>query len=345
MNFQQIKRLWQRLFSGKFPPTALIPLSAVILCAAACSAQEPRATSVSLILQWTHQSQFAGYYMALEKGFYLKRGVNVEILRGGPDRNPVEYVLGNKAQFMTTFLTGALTHRDKGVPLANIAQVVNRSTLMLVAWKNRGINKVADLQGRRVTLWGGDFRAPFLGFFKANMIEPVIIPQNYTTNLFLRGGADACAAMYYNEYDTIHLCGVNAAEITPFFMRDYGFDLPEDGIYCLDTMAHAHPDVCSAIAAGSMEGWKYALDRREETLDVVMRYVNETNLPTNRTHMKWMLDKILEAIFPKQGDDWQEGVLTSAAYEKAASLLKQQGLITTVAPYEQFHWQGGTHAQ
>lgn len=353
MNCQQINK-WRMICSviGKSAPhpsdrrlRALIALIGMMICSIAWRGQSAGTTSASLILQWTHQSQFAGYYVALEKGFYLKRGLNVEILRGGPDRNPADYLPDNRAQFMTTFLTGALVHRDKGAALVNIAQIVNRSTLMLIAWKNRGIKSAADLQGRRVSLWGGDFRAPFLGFFKANSIEPVIIPQNYTTNLFLRGGADACAAMYYNEYDTIRQSGVNEDEITTFFMRDHGFDLPEDGIYCLESMTRSHPDACAAMAAASMEGWRHALDHRDEALDITMKYVNESNLPTNRTHMKWMLDKILEAIFPRAGDDWQAGVITARAYDKAAALLKQQGLVGTVAPYERFRWQGGANAQ
>jgi NitT/TauT family transport system substrate-binding protein len=290
----------------------------------------------TLMLQWTPQAQFAGYYVAAEKGFYAKHGVNLTILPGGPDRSSIEWVAQGKAQFGTMFLTGALVGRNAGIPLVNIEQVVSSSTLMLVAWRNLGIKEVANLQGRRVSLWGGDFRAPFEALFSANGLKVSVLPQNYTINLFLRHGVDACAAMYYNEYHVIYQAGLDANEVTPFFMGDYGFGPPEDGIYCLDSTLRTSPTVCAAVAEASLEGWVYARDHRDEALDITMKHVNEANLPTNRAHMKWMLEKMLEVIFPPDGKAWQVGRLSQGNYDRTVKLLKDQALIKTAPPYAEF---------
>ena len=283
--------------------TAIAHFVAVIVaCTASCVAAPPVADdgsgTVSLILQWMPQAQFAGYYVAEEKGFFQRRGARVEVVRGGPDRDSREWVATGRVQFGTNFLTGGLAGRNLNIPLVNIGQIVNRSTLMLVAWKKSGVRSLADLDGRRITVWDGDFRAQYSAAFKAAGIAPRIVAQYYTPNLFLRGGADACAAMHYNEYNTIYLAGVDEDEVTPIFMRDAGAGLPEDGIYCLEATASAMPRTCSALRLGALDGWEWARDHRDEALDITMQRVNEANLPTNRVHMKWMLDRMLESIFP-----------------------------------------------
>ena len=96
-----------------------------------------RLEKATLQLQWAPQAQFAGYYMALEKGFYRDHGLEVEIVPGGPAIDPVGALKSGKADFATSFLSGAMTAAAEGVPLVNVAQVVNRSSLMIVARKER----------------------------------------------------------------------------------------------------------------------------------------------------------------------------------------------------------------
>ena len=282
---------------------------------------------VTLMLQWTPQAQFAGYYVAKAKGFYAARGLDVTIIRGGPDRDQTEYLKSGKTDFVTQFLTGALMMRDHGVPLVNLTQVVNRSNLMLIARASAGISSERDLDGKRISLWGEPLSAAYLGWINAKKITPQIVPQNTTINLFLRGGVDACAGMYYNEYNLLYQAGIDENEIVPFFLRDYGFGFPEDGIYCLDTLAQTDPDACRAIAEASLEGWKYAQDHEAEALDIVMARVDEAHLATNRAHQKWMLEIILKSIFPPHGTEWQVGRLLPVAYQGAADALLAQGLL------------------
>ena len=293
-------------------------------------------TPVSLILQWKHQSQFAGYYMALEKGLYSGRGLDVTIVQGGPDRDPLEYLRTGRADFAMLWLVSAIEAAAQGVSLKNIAQVVNRSNLILMAWKDSGVKSVEDLDGRRVGLWEGQFRPPFIAFFRMQGIEPVVIQQNYSINLFLRHGVDACAAMDYNEYNMLYQAGVDLDELAVFPLASDNMPFPEDGIYCMSVMFRENPELCDAMAKASMEGWKYAAKYPEETLDVVMMYVSEANVPANRAHMRWMLETILSSIFPGRDGGWDPGRLSVDDYSKTARMMLGYGMITNLPSFNEF---------
>jgi NitT/TauT family transport system substrate-binding protein len=294
-----------------------------------------RPEKATLILQWEPQAQFAGYYMALEKGFYRDHGLDVEVIPGGPAIDPVKYLQAGKADFATSFLTGAITSAARGVPLVDVAQVVNRSSLMIVA-RRSAIKDRDDLDGQRVSLWGQGFRAAYLGYFATAGLEPRIVPQYYSVNLFLQGGVVACAAMEYNEYHSIMQAGVDARELTTFFMRDVGFGFPEDGIYALAATARERPRVCREFAAASLEGWEYARQHPDEAVDSVMAHAAAAHVPTNRVHQRWMLDHILAAIYPGEHETWQTGVLARADYERVKAIMIGEGLITGAPTYERF---------
>lgn len=299
-----------------------------------------RGVEITLLLHWSHQAQFAGYYVAREKGFYQKRGRDVVIQRGGYDVDGWACMRQNKALFYTTMLFTALEARAAGVPVVHLAQVVNRANFSLVAWKNRGILKPEDLQGKKVSLWVKEYEAPYDGFFKRYQLLPIIEPQYFTVNLFLRRGVDACAAMYYNEYHAILQCGIDPEELTVFRMWEHGADFPEDGIYCLEQTAANQPALCRDIVAASLEGWVYAREHPQEALDIVMDYVRRDHVPTNRAHMQWMLEKILVSIFPGPDDRWQFGVLTPERYARTVQLLSEQKLIKGAPAFKDFHWEG-----
>ncbi len=294
-----------------------------------------RPEKVTLILQGEPQAQFAGYYAALEKGFYRDHGLDVEIIPGGPTIDPVDALKSGKADFVTSFLSGAISAAAEGVPLVNVGQVVNRSNLMIVA-RRKVVKDRDDLDGKRVSLWGMSLRAAYLAYFKTARIQPRILPQYYTVNLFLQGGADACAAMEYNEYHTILQAGVDPRELTTFLMRDAGLGFPEDGLYAMAATLRKRPRVCRELAAASLEGWEYCRRRPDEAVDIVMVHAAAAHVPTNRVHQRWMLDHILMAIFPGEHDDWEPGVLSRVDYERTRAIMIGEGLIAGAPPYKTF---------
>ncbi len=295
---------------------------------------------VKLTLHWQHQSQFAGYYMALSKGFYAQEGLDVNIMRGGPDVRVGEMLKSGKTDFASFMLSSALEERAGGLPMVQLTQIVNRSNFLLAVWKNPAegvsINELSDLNGRKITVWLQDFRAPYLALFASKNVQPVILPQYYTLSLFLHKGALACSVMRYNEYHTLRQSGLQDNDLKIFSLHDLGIHLPEDGIYCLDETWKQRPETCRKFVSASLKGWTYARDHEEETLKEVMKYVRKENLPTNRMHMNWMLHEILASIFPAKNDDWVFGKISRTTYDSVSKMLIQYGGLKTAPPFEDF---------
>jgi NitT/TauT family transport system substrate-binding protein len=285
--------------------------------------------------QWLPQAQFAGYYMAHEKGFYKKRGIDLTILRGGPERPSSEAIAREKVDFITTFLSTAIQMRDRGVPLVNIGQVVQRSGFILVTKKSSGINSPADLSGKKVGLWS-DFRLQPLAFFRKYGVEVKPVTQGATMNLFLRDGVVAASAMWYNEYHALLNSGINADELKTFFFDQYGLNFPEDGIYCLEGTFRRNVDLCCGFVRASFEGWEYAFAHSEETLDVVERYIRKANVGTNRVHQRWMLARMKDLLFPT-GNDTTLGRLKREDYLRVAGEMKRNGLNREIPPYGEMY--------
>jgi NitT/TauT family transport system substrate-binding protein len=309
---------------------------AMVLWALAAAPAGAEPVPVRMMLQWTHQAQFAGYYVALEKGFYRDRELDVTIVPGGPGLDAADFLVRGEVDFASLWLVTALSRSEHELPLVNVAQIVNSSNLVLIAGKKSGIAGPADLSGKKISIWGGDFSAPYLAWFQAEKIRADIYPQYYSVNLFLRGGVDACSAMSYNEVHMLYQAGVNPDEVTVFFLRDNGFGFPEDGVYATQKMVGNDPKRAEAFRAASLAGWLYAAENPDEALDIVMKYVQETNVPTNRPHMKWMLEKILSSIVPGVQDHWVFGSLSRKDYETTVRIMRQQGLITGAPSYENF---------
>jgi NitT/TauT family transport system substrate-binding protein len=299
-------------------------------------AQDARPATASLLPHWIPQAQFAGYMMAAEKEFYREAGVDLRLLRGGPESPPMEALKAGRTTFCTAWLSTGLQQRATGVPVVNLAQIVQRSGLMLVAKKAGGISTPESLEGKRVGLWEGDFRIQPAAFFSRNGLAPRIVPLYSTANLFLKGAVDAVSVMWYNEYHAILNCGLNPDELTIFFLSDYGLNFPEDGIYCLEETFRRDPDLCARVVAASLKGWIYAADHEEETVNVVIRHAREAHTGTNAAQQRWMLARMKDLIFPS-GSRAGLGKLVAEDFRRVAETLRELNLIDAVPRFEDFH--------
>lgn len=308
----------------------------VILMTAAGYAQAPAMKKITFIPQWSPQAQFAGYYAAYEKGIYAKHGLDVKILRGGAHRPSSELLEKGEADIASIWLSTALQKRSNGVRLVNIAQVVQRSSLMLIAKKSRGIRRPEDLEGKKVGLWGDDFRIQPMAFFKKYKVTVKVVPQSYSVNLFLRDGVDAASAMWYNEYHRVLNSGINADELTSFFYSDYGLNFPEDGIYVMEETLKKDPAAACAFVNASLEGWRWAFDHPEEAINIILKYMIEANVPANKVHERWMLERMKDIIIPAGSDRAAVGVLKKEDYERVGKELKEGGLIRNVPGMDAF---------
>lgn len=291
---------------------------------------------ISLIPQWIPQAQFAGYMVALEKGFYREAGLDMTLLQGGPDKPPFQLLSAEKATFCTGWLSNAIELHASGEPIVALAQIIQRSALLLVTKKSSGINRPEDLSGKKVGLWAGHFYLQPTVFFRKNDIRPEIIPNYSSVALFLKGGVDAISAMWYNEYDTILNSGIDPDELTVFFMSDFGPNFPEDGLYTLSRTFDADPEMCRAFVAASLRGWMYAFEHMDEALDIVMKFTKAAHTGTNRTHQRWMLARMKDLIIPPEGLA-AIGKLSLKDYQWVAEVLTSFGFIHKAPEFKDFY--------
>jgi NitT/TauT family transport system substrate-binding protein len=283
--------------------------------------------------QWLHQAQFAGFYVAHQKGFYQNYGIDVRINMGGPDNPSPQALANNKAEFTTMFLTSALREIDNGADIVNIAQLSQKSSLLLVAKKSSGIHNIQDLNGKKIGLWVNDFREPSIALLKKYSIQAEIVPISWTTNVLAHDVVDAMNMMVYNEYDVFLNTGYSPAELSVFPLSNYGVNIPEDGIYCNKDYYKKNPELCKDFAEATLDGWLYALNHEEETLSIVLQYLKQEHLPANIPHQRWMLKRIKEAVL---ANPTQFGKLSEKSYNDAVKMLKDNKIINANVEYQDF---------
>lgn len=309
--------------------TGLLPFCVV------AGAQDQLSNRVVFLPHWIPQAQFAGYYMAAERGLYRQQGLEVVLLDGGPRKNVGKLLTSGEATFASHFLSAGLKLRDEGIPVVHLAQITQRSALMLVAHKSHGINSVQDLEGKKVSIWA-DFTAQPNALFRRYNLRVNTLPQGPTINLFMRGAVDAASAMWYNEYHLFLNSGLNEDEVTVFFYDKYDLNFPEDCILCLAETWRNRADVCRGFVVATLAGWQYVLSHREEALAVVMKRTEAANRGTNRSHQRWMLERMCELLQPVN-PGVSMGELSREAYDGVVRELKNSGQLQTIPTFEDFH--------
>jgi len=298
------------------------------------AAQEDSLFSIRFTPQWHHQAQFAGYYMAKDRGFYKNYGLEVDIQDGGADNPAYEALMDGETDIITLFLLTALSRYTGNEALVNLAQYSQASTLMLVGKKSRGIDSLASLRGKKIGLWYSDFRELSLEFLRRNDIQAQIVPVDWTNTLFIHDAIDLINVMYYNEYHSLLTSGIDEKDLYVVRFSELGYDIVEDGIYTNRAFYNRNKAQCLAFAEASRDGWIYALNHPEETLQVVTRIMREHHIPTNMPHQRWMLNKIGEAILAKPAS---LGQLVRGDFLAARSLLAPQTPGLSDLKYEEFY--------
>ncbi|MEF2144049.1 MAG: ABC transporter substrate-binding protein [Desulfovibrionaceae bacterium] len=288
----------------------------------------------SLALQWLPQAQFAGFFVAEDKGFYIEAGLDVTLLSGGPDIVASDVLDSRKADFCTMFLSTAMERADTGMPLVNVGQLVRHSALMLLTRTDSGIRSIEDLHHRKVAMWANEFQVQPRALFRDHGIEVVVVPLGFSLDLFLRNAVAATMGMWYNEYHTLLSAGLREDELQPFFFRDTDYDFPEDGIYCLRRTAEERPEVVRALVNATMQGWEYAFAHEEEALDIVGQRMSEAGLPVNRVHQRWMLRRMRD-LMTLEGSGLSPA-LDREVYERVGLTLERVGFIHAAPEYDDF---------
>lgn len=248
---------------------------AMVLAASAAAAADP----FRLQLKWVTQAQFAGYYVALEKGFYEDAGLDVTIMPGGPDIAPPQVIAADGADVVVEWMPAALAARERGVPLVNVAQFFNRSGMMLTCRADTGIETPQDFAGKTLGVWFAGNEYPFLSWMSqlglsTTGAEPdvEVLRQGFNVDPLLQRQAACISTMIYNEYWQIVDAGIPEDELVTFFYEDEGVATLEDGLYAPEDRLD-DPDYVDRLArfiAASALGWSHAIENIDEAAEIVV---------------------------------------------------------------------------
>ncbi|MDQ7070376.1 MAG: ABC transporter substrate-binding protein, partial [Rhodobacterales bacterium] len=225
------------------------------------------ADDLTLQLKWVTQAQFAGYYVALENGFYEAEGLNVTIKPGGPDVAPTQVLAGGGADVVIDWMPSALAAREKGLPLVNIAQPFKSSGMMLTCREDTGIATPADFADNTLGVWFYGNEYPFLSWMgKLGLATDgsdggvTVLKQGFNVDPILQGQAACVSTMTYNEYWQIIDAGLSPDDLVVFKYEDQGVATLEDGMYVLgeNLKDPAFEDRMVRFVRASMKGWKWA---------------------------------------------------------------------------------------
>jgi NitT/TauT family transport system substrate-binding protein len=201
------------------------------------------ADDLTLQLKWVTQAQFGGYYVAKDKGFYEEENLDVTIKPGGPDIAPTQVIAGGGADVTVEWMPAALSAREKGLPLVNIAQPFKRSGMMLTCLKSTGIESPEDFPGRTLGVWFFGNEYPFLSWMSQLNIPTdggedgvEVLKQGFNVDPLLQGQADCISTMTYNEYWQVIDAGITPEELITFKYEDQGVATLEDGLYVHEDM-------------------------------------------------------------------------------------------------------------
>lgn len=290
------------------------------------------AEKVTLQLKWVPQAQFAGYYVAQAKGFYQKEGLDVTIKPGGTDISPVQVIAGKSADVIVDWLPDALASREAGVPLVNIAQVYDRSGMMLTCKKASGIKTPADFKGKTLGVWFGGNEYPFFNWMNKLGLKPgkdiTILKQGFNVDPLLQDQAACISTMNYNEYWQLIDAGLKKDELINFPYEDEGVSTLEDGLYVRgpDLKDQAFVSKMAKFLKASFEGWNYAVKHPEEAAKIVVAEdaSGASTVEGQTRQMENVAKLITNANTPKIG--W----LDPAAYHRTIDVLLHSGGDTPV---------------
>nr|WP_085476272.1 ABC transporter substrate-binding protein [Rathayibacter oskolensis] len=284
---------------------------------------------VTLQLQWVAQAQFAGYYAAVDQGYYEDEGLDVTIAEGGGDIVPQDVLASGDADYAISWVPKVLGSIEQGANITDVAQIFERSATTQISFKDKDITSPADLSGKKVGSWGyGNEWELFAGMQKdgVDLDDISLVTQLFDMNGFLAGDIDAAQAMTYNEYAQV-LETVNPDtgelyqpdDLNVINWNDVGTAMLQDAIWAdADKLEsdEAYADQTVAFIKASIKGWIYAKDNPEEAADIV----TAAGSTLGTSHQLWMTNEVNKLIWPSTNG---VGMIDEAAWQQTVDIAKE----------------------
>jgi len=282
-------------------------------------------TKVKLQLQWVPQAQFAGYYAAVEEGYYEDEGLDVEIVPGGADIVPQDVLSAGDVDYAISWVPKVLGSIEKGANITDVAQIFERSATTQISFKDKGITTPAQFDGKKVGSWGfGNEWELFAGMQKdgVDVGDVDLVQQAFDMNGFLAGDIDVAQAMTYNEYaqvletvnpDTGKLYTPDDLNVVDW--NDVGTAMLQDAIWAnSDKLGdQAYADQTTKFVKASIKGWVFARDNPEKAAEIVTAAGSQLG----QSHQLWMTNEVNKLIWPSTGGI---GMIDEAAWKQTVDI-------------------------
>ncbi len=295
------------------------------------TAQQASAQDETIVFtpQWTAQAQFAGYYVAEAKGFYQEAGVKVRIEHPSITQPSMSRLLNNECQATTLQLCQAMEVVDGGNPLVNILQTSMNNAMVIVSARDK--NPLTQ-KGARVGIWSVGFGQLAICMSIKDHLDYQWVRFAQNVNLFVAGALDATLAMSYNEYYQLVQAGIKMSDKNVYRFCDHGYNVQEDGVYVTRDYYEKHKDQARRFAQASKKGWEWAAAHPEETLDIVMQYVEKNHIATNRVLQRLMLKEVLRLQVDRESKK-REFRLRPDMVRRASQLMVENKMLKREVTY------------
>ncbi|MBF0446728.1 MAG: transporter substrate-binding domain-containing protein [Magnetococcales bacterium] len=288
------------------------------LCALTVPAQAQDPEKISIQFKWFHQFQFAGYYAALEKGFYAEEGLDVDLIEYVANGDPVKEVVSGRATYGVSD-AGLLLSRLNNEPVVLIAQIFQHSPVIILTLRKSNLRTPYDLAGKSVMTYlqgQGDASLKAMVRKALGAQEKVDWQEHsYRFEDVIEGRVDAMLAYSTNEPFWFHEQGEEANVIDP---RDYGIDFYGDNLFTSELEAKDHPERVAKVLRATLKGWQYALDHQDEIIDLILKKYNTQN--KTRPHLKFEARQTAELVDTRT---FKLGHIEPSRYKKIAATYQQ----------------------
>ncbi len=291
------------------------------------------AQKITFMPGWTEQSQFAGYYVALEKGFYKEEGLDVTIEHPAQFStiSSVDRLRSGAVQFITTHLPDALVAYEKGIKLVNVLQTSQNSSVLCVA--KYPIKSIRDLDGMKIARWKAGYGYIFDFIMRKYRLNVSWVPYIQGVNLFVYGAVDAMLCYEYHEYYTLLLAIGSIDPKCVIRASDVGFNFPEDGIYVTQSYYEKHKDIVDKFVRASKKGWDYARYHFDEAYQYSLDRAHKKSLNISDYTQKMMLEKVLKLQINPETKIADYKPVSKLTFEKINNNLIDCGMMKTKVPY------------
>ncbi|MDF2609806.1 MAG: myristoyl transferase [Lachnospiraceae bacterium] len=307
--------------TGGTETTAAETTAAVETTAAETTAAGGELDKVTLQLKWLPQSQFMGYYVAAEKGYYEEEGIDIEILPGGSDIIPEQNVYNGVANIGVTWVSSLMTYQAQGYELQEIAQIFQKSGLLLVSKAETGIASPEDLAGKKVGNWFGGNEYEILALLEKYQLDKnsdlELVQQDYTMDQVKEGSIDAASAMTYNEFGLLLESGIAKEDLNVIDMNDEGVAMMEDCLFVNSEWAAENEDLIVRFLRASIKGWAEASANPQAAGEIVYNVDKSVSLE----HQVYMAEEVAKLVVPEGFDPANIGSIDMAAIQQTADYL------------------------